>query len=1014
MNYIKTVLNRPVSAILIIVAIVIFGISSITSMRMEYFPDLEMPMELVYVLYPGADADSIEELVAEPIEDVGETLTGINNISSASHENYATIQFTYEYGTDLDDAYMELKEQLDNLKDTLPDDCKTPTIMELSLDEEATISVAAESKDGNDIQDYVNDTIVPKIESINGVAQVEVTGKRDKYLKIVVDENKMKQYGLSMGTVATSIAEADFSLPVGSFEIGSQKIDISTDTNVDWETQLQKVAIKTQAGAIIHLSDVASIMNLYKEDAESISRLNGKDSVLLEISKKSSSATLAVCKKVEEVIKKLGTDEIQFEVIHSSANDIQDSLLEVLNTLIQGVLFTMIILFIFFGDIRASLIVGSSMPLSLFMAMIILNLVGVSFDLMTGTGMIIAIGMIVDSSIVILESCFRVRERETDIKKSALEGVSIMLGSIVASTITTIVVYAPISLATGMSGQMNKPLCYSVIFTMLSSLLCAITVVPLLFTLVKPVEKRELPINKLLEVLGRGYRRFIPKLLRMPKRVILIAVILFVFSIGLATQLNVDLFPSNFDGSIQVEVAFRSGTQLEEMNNRIQQVEEALLKDKNFRSVELEISDGAATLTAYSNEKCKRSSEAAVEEYVKQFESLTNMDITVTPMGVTTGLAALMSTGNNVTITLTGDQIESLKLGASSVEEALAKVPGVLKVRNDFSQSKMKAKMIIDQQKAINEGLSPSSISSQIYSLLNGITATTIDYEDEEYDVKVENSRTKYNDMTSLLDQTMTTSSGKEVALGDLVQIEYVDTLKVINRQDKKYMTTVTATTTTKEKYKISAAISQAAESVELPVGVEKAQSQVDKQLAQEVGNMGTAIVTAIFLVFLVMAIQFESVRLALMVMTCIPFSLIGSFGLLYITKAPLSMMAMMGFLMLVGMVVNNGILLVDAVSQLKKEMPLQEALVQAGMTRLRPILMTTLTTVISMVPMVLSNDSGMTMMKGMGYVIIGGLCTSTLLAMFLMPPFYIALSKEKIETFPAEEEQQYNETEVG
>ncbi|WP_312072157.1 efflux RND transporter permease subunit [Anaerotignum propionicum] len=997
MNYLKTILNRPVSAILIIIAIIVFGISSLFNIQMEYFPDLEMPMELVYVTYPGADADSIEKLVTEPIEDVGETLTGINSITSSSYENYATIQFTYEYGTDLDDAYMELKQALDNITDDLPDACNTPMIMELSLSSDATISVAAESTDGNDIQDYVNDTIVPKLESLNGVAQVNVTGTQDKYLKIILNEDKMEQYNLSITTVASYIASADFELPVGKLDIGSQEVGVSANTDINWETDLQKIAIKTNSGGLIHLGDIANFMNLYEDDADSISRYNGSDSVLIDISKKSSSGTISVCNKVEETLKELKTDGIEFKIIHSTADDIMDTLIEVLKTLLIGVLFTMLVLFLFFGDIRASLIVGSSMPLSLMMAMILLNFMGISFDLMTGTGMLIALGMIVDNSIIVLESCFRMKEKQPDFKTAAMQGVKVMLLSIIASTITTIVVYAPICVTTGLSGQMNQSLCFSVIFTMLASLLSAVTVVPLFFTLIKPIEKKELFINRILDKLGKKYRSIIIKLLHKPKRTVIVAILFVIFSMGLATQLNFDLFPSNFDGSIKVEATFRSGTKLEVMDENIQIIEQELLKDANFESVDLEISGNAVNITAYSTEKCKRGSEEAVEYYTEQFKNITNMDIAVTPTGVASGLASLMSTGNNVSITLIGDDIDTLKKGASLVEDTMVEIPGVLNIKNDFSQSKTNVRVTIDQKRATNVGLSPATAALQVYYLLNGVIATTIEQGDEKFDVKLEYPEGRYNNMSNLMDKTISAGDGSRMVLGEIANAEYTNILNTINRQDKKFMTTVTATTTSEGKYKTSAAINKAVEKIQFPDGVWQAESTVDKSLKEEMGNMGFAILTAIFLVFLVMAVQFESVRLSVMVMLCIPFSLVGSFGLMFLSGSPLSMMAMMGFLMLIGMVVNNGILLVDSTNQLRKTMPLEDALVQAGLTRLRPILMTTLTTVLSMLPMIISSNSGMAMMQGMGYVIIGGLCASTILAMFLMPPFYLIIKGEKL-----------------
>lgn len=1001
MNLTKIVIKRPVSAMLAIIAIIIFGLSAVFSIQLEYFPDLEMPMELVYVLYPGADADSVQRLVTKPIEEAGKSLTGINNISSTSYRNYATIQFTYEYDTDLNDAYMELRAALDNLADDLPENCHTPTIMEISLDSEATITAAAKATEGFDLMGYVNDVVTPRLETVNGVAQVEVTGGQDKYVRIVLNSEKMDQYGLSIGDIAGFIASAKSDVPAGSVTTGSMEESVSVVTEVEWQQDLPNIVLKTGAGDLVRLTDVANIVGLYKSDAESFNRYNGRDSILIDVTKKSSGATISVCNEVEGILDQLTMDGVEFEVIHSSKDDILDTLMEVLKTLVEGVLFTMLVLYIFFGDLRASLIVGSSMPLSLLATMLLLNFMGISFDLMTGTGLIIAIGMIVDNSIVVMESCFRMKTTHADFKEAAIQGTSTVMTSIIASTLTTVVVYLPIAMTSGMSGQMNQPLSYSIVFTMLASLISSIAVVPLFFSKIQPVAKENLPINRLLEKLNRAYDRIIRILLHHRILTIFTAVLLFAGSLALAAQLPLDLFPSSYDGSIEVEANFRSGTKLEVMNQKVQSIEQELIKDINFDSVALNLSGNTASIVAYSAEDCKRSSKDAVEYYTSLFGNMVDMDISVIPKGTVSGLASLMSTGNNVKITLLGTDLDRLKDGAQMVEESIKTIPGIMKVTSDTDQNETTAKIVVDPLRAMDAGLTPTAVSADIYYTLSGMTAATLEQGDEEYEVKLVYEEGKYDDISSLLDKTITTGKGRMVTLGELSDVKHTNILRSISRQDGKFLATVTATTTSTAKYTATQAINGAVNKIQFPEGVAIGQSASDKTLAKEALGLGKSLIAAVFLVFLVMAMQFESVKFSIMVMTCIPFSLIGSFLLLFISGSPLSMMAMMGFLMLIGMVVNNGILLVDATNELRKTISLEEALIQAGTTRLRPILMTTLTTVLSMLPLVLSGDSGMAMMRGMGFVIIGGLCASTILAMFMMPPFYLVISGERLDGEP-------------
>ena len=982
---------------MLILAVVVFGSASLAGMPLEYMPDMEMPMELVMITWPGADADSIDRLVTQPIEDQCETLSGINSVNSYTFDNYTMIQLTYKYGSDMDDAYMDLKNAMDNLMNDLPDDCQDPLIMELSADFMPTMTLSATAPDGVDVSDYLNDTVAPALESINGVAMVEVSGTQDEYLRVVLDEAAMQQYGLSISSIGSAIAAADFDMPVGSVTMGTQDIALGAYGNVEVGPDFRILPIQTPYGQIIQLSDVATFINLYREDADSVSRYNGQDSVMLSITKQDSAATLSVCGDVMDQLERYSADGLSFRVIYSEADSILETLGEVLKTLIVGVVLTMLVLFLFFGDIRASLVVGISMPLSILLAVIFLNFAGYNIDLMTGTALIIAIGMIVDNSIVILESCARAQEEGLGYHDAAIQGTSTMLMSILAGTLTTVVVYIPLAMAEGLTGMMSGPLSWTILLTMLSSFLCAVVVVPLAFVKFRPKPKAELPINRLLAKFRAFYRRVMPGLLRRPGRVVVTAAACFLASLLLLSQMQFVLIPDNYDGSIIVEATFRSGTKLEVMNESVRTLEEALLADENFEGVTLSISDNAASFTAYAADSCKRGSEQAVEEYTDRFGHLPGMDVAVTPTS-DMSMGALLGGGNTKSVTLMADDMEALEQGAQQLKDAIAQIPGVIRIENPFDLSRIKGRLVVNSQKALASGTSEAAVAMQIYYLLNGMTAATVDYGDTEYDVILEYPEGKYDDITALLDYPIATQSGRLVPLRDIAQVEYVSTLTSILRQNGQYSVTLTATTTDAAKYTAAAAIDDAAAGLSLPSGVEVGTTTLDSTTDDEVRHIATALLSAIFLVFLVMAIQFDSPRLSIMVMLCIPLSLIGSIGLMFLTGRPMSLMGLMGFLMLVGIAVNNGIYLVDGTNQLRQTMPLEEALIQAGTTRLRPILMTTLTTVISMVPMLFSSNSGMGMMKDMSFIIIGGLIASTILAMFLMPAFYLLIRGETVD----------------
>jgi len=527
----KLVLKRPVSTLLVILAIVVFGVASLLGMPMELMQDMNMPMQLVMVVYPGASASDVDSLVVDPIEDAVSTLSGVSSVTSYANENMAMVMLMYDYDTDNDDNYSALKEKLDGLQSTLPDSCHTPSIMEMSVNSMPTMMVSVNSNGSADALKYAEDTVVPELEKLSGVAQVETSGGTENYVQVLLNEEKMSQYGLNISTIAQMIGAADFTIPAGSVSNGNQDLSVSAVAELKDLESIRNVTLTTDTGALIHLSDVATVQ--YKQkDASSISRYNGNANISLTITKTQSASTMDVCKRIQRVLDRCTNNAISFEVTYTSADSIQQTMQQVLQTLAQGVLFTMAVLFLFFGDIKASLIVGSSMPISVLLAIVIINFgLGYSLNVMTGGALILAIGMIVDNSIVMLESCFRMREEKLPFREAALRGAGEVGASVLASTITTVVVYVPMAMVGGMSGQMLGPLAWTIVFVMIASLLGAVSVVPLAFVYLKPRAKAELPINRLLAKFNRFYDKALRTVLHHKKITMLATAVMMVVAV---------------------------------------------------------------------------------------------------------------------------------------------------------------------------------------------------------------------------------------------------------------------------------------------------------------------------------------------------------------------------------------------------------------------------------------------------------------------------------------------------
>ena len=990
----KLALKRPVSALLIVLAIGVFGISSVFGFKLELTPEMEMPMLFVMTIYQGGDPETTQELVTKVVENSGKTLAGVDSIDSQTSADMSMVMFTYDYGTDIDEAYADLRSALDTASLQLPEDAYDPVIVEMNMNAADVMTLSVTTTGDTDVLTFVNDELEPELDRIADIADITVTGGQEDYIRIELHQDKMKQYGVTMANVATYISTTDFTIPIGAVKQGSQEVSSSASSKPETLIDLQNVPIVTNRGSVIKLSDIATV-SMAAKDYDSISRFNGNDSISVGIAKTQSAGTVDVSREVKEVIEKVAAKNsaVQISVAYDAADGIISSLSSVAETLVLGVILSMLVLFIFFGDMKASLIVGSSMPLSLLVALIAMSFAGFSLNIVTMGALVIAIGMMVDSSIVVLESCFRLKDEKPDFKEAALVGTQAVGSSVVASTITTIVVYLPLATMDGLAGQLFDELGFTIIFTMLASLIVSLTLIPIFFWKYRPKEKKSLPINKLLEKINAGYRKLLGHIMHKRKTVMLVAIALLGISLWLAGQLDTELMSATGLDNVSISIEQRSGTRLEVIDENIQPIEQMIMDDEDFAGCNVSISGATATITAYPSENCTKSVSELVDKYNQILSGYTNMSIIVEAGG--SGMTSMLGSGSSTEIDLSGENMDDLKTAARQVEALMLEIPGVIKVSSDISSAASQAKIQIDPLKCMDVGLTAVQVAGEMYNASSGTEVMKMNLGTDEYSVMLEYPKGSYDEMSQMLNLEITTPRGTTITVGDVAEAVYSDVPESLVRSNDKYQVAIIAHTTEEARFTAQNAIYEAVEKAEFPEGVAQTENMMVEMIMEEFTAIGVAIAIAVFLIFLVMAIQFESPRFSLMVMLSIPFSLIGSFFLLYISGSTLNMTSLMGILMLVGIVVNNGILYVDTTNQLKQEMPLDDALIESGCIRLRPILMTTLTTILSMVPMVFATNENAAMMKGMSLIIIGGLITSTLLILLLLPSFYLLMDKD-------------------
>ena len=705
-------------------------------------------------------------------------------------------------------------------------------------------------------------------------------------------------------------------------------------------------------------------------------------------------------KQVQKIIKSLQNDDddLTITVARDEADSIQDSLKDVAETMVMAVVISMIIIFLFFGDFKASLIVGSSIPTSILMSLIVMTRAGFTLNIITMSGLVLGVGMMVDNSIVVLESCFRAMDKQQDkgalgYAKAALEGTNIVVASIFGSTVTTCVVFIPLVFLNGMSGQMFGAMGYTIVFCMCASLLSAIAIVPLCYMMYKPKERSSAPATRPLTFLQDAYRKIMSVLLKHKAIVMLASVGIIVATVFLASGMQTELMTADDTGTVSVSIETRPGLITEQADAILAEAESIVADHEDVESYMLRYNNDEGTITAYLKDDRKMSTDEVVSQWENEMADLENCTITVE---ASTSMS-MMGRSRGYEAILKGTQYDELQEVSNEIVNELIARDDVKNVHSSIENTAPVVAVKVDPVAASAEGLTAAQIGTMVKQMLDGEEVTTLKVDGQEISVKAEYPEDQYKTVPQLERIIVKKPSGGYVALSDVAEIYYKDSPSSIEKEDKSYQITISADyVDSSSSAAVKTKIDNEVISPNLTGTITRGTNSRDRMMQEEFSGLYNAIAVAVFLIFVVMAAQFESPKFSFMVMTTIPFSLVGSFGLLKLTGVSMSMTSILGFLILVGTVVNNGILYVDTVNQYRMEMPLRKALIEAGATRMRPIMMTSLTTILSMLPMAMAFGSSGSTTQGLAVVNIGGLSVGVLVALFILPVYYALMNGRK------------------
>ena len=974
-----------------VLMLIVFGTSSIFSMEMESTPEMEMPVLMVMTRYEGASPEEVDDLVTDVVEDALATVSEVESMTSRSSEGSSMTMLEFDYTVDLDEKYEDVEDALQRVR--LPDSCDDPEIMEMRMDTSSIMDLSITTNSSQNVYSYIENTVQPELESISGVASVDIRGGTREYVQVELREEEMEQYGLSMSDVANAIASADFTTTAGDINRGEVSLTLQGGVSYNTYDSYNNIPISLPSGDIIHVSDVANI-TMAEEEQSSISRYNGMDNISVSVSKNQEANTIEVCNKILEKVEELNQEGLglAISVTNNSGETIYENIMNVFSSLLQGLVLAMLVLWLFLGEWKGAIIVAVSMPLSVYAALVLMAAFGMTLNIMSLGGLVVGIGMMVDNSIVVLDSCYKSMDGIRTYEQAAIDGANLVNSSVIASTITTIVVFLPISLMGGMSGQLFKEVGFTIVFSMTASLISALTMVPLLFVQMKPMEKRESFINNQLHKLERVYGNFLGKALNHKIIVVLTAIVILISTAIMFTRIDMELMPTSDEGSVSISVTTKTGLGIEATNEIMTEVETLVQAQDDVESYTMRGNGGSASITVYLKDDRSMSTDDFITLMRKETSYIENASVEVEER-------SSMSFGSSgVQINLSGSNLSVLEETADEVKALMATFDGIDSASTSLSDGSPRAEIVVDPVQAAAIGTTPSAIVSTVKDMISGIEATDLQTSDQEYTVKVMYPEDRFQDVSDLSGLMISTQSGSKVPLTDVAEIVFNNSPTQIERQDGDYQVSVTGQTAQgASATQLSREIMARVQQMDLPEGVEVEAGGNMQTMNEEFSNIYMALATAIFLVFVVMAMQFESMKFSLVVMLSVPFSMTGAFLGLILTGLSISMTSLIGLIMLVGIVVNNAIVLIDYTNILRREqgMPARDALIFSGKTRLRPILMSTLTTILGLIPTSLGIGGNVEMMQSMSVVVIGGLSISTLITLILIPTVYLLFDGE-------------------
>lgn len=1017
MSITKKTLEHPVLTLIVFVLLGVMGLFTLNNVSISLFPDVDSPYLMIRTSYTNAGPESVEKTVTKVLEAQLISVSGLKNLTSTSREGSSQISLEFNYGTDLDIATNNVRDKIDKVLKRLPDDADSPTIMKMDSDSMPILRIAVRGNRSRDeLKVLAEDTIVSLLEQTDGVAEATVSGGRTKIVRVDISQNRLAAYGLTISAVNSALSKQNLELGGGKITEGKTDYSIRTIGEFSSIDEINDTIITKKGDYVVRLSDIGTAYMGYKDKTNEV-YINGEPGIYVSVSKQSGKNSVTVANKVYEKldeIQELLPTDVSMEIISDTTDSIRDTINTLLESCYQGLLLAILVLFLFLKNFKSTIIIAVSIPLSLVITMLAMQFAGITLNMMTLTGLILGVGMIVDASIVMIENIYVYRSRGAKPKVAAVLGSSEMVMSVLSGNLTTICVFVPFLFFMkdlGMMGQMFKGIIFTVVIALVSSLFVAIFLVPVLAGKFLPLSNRKekpvsfKPLKKFYELLDIPlikitalYRRALKSALGHRKATVVICFSALIISLALATTLNINMMSNGKDDSVTLNVTLPIGTNLNETMTVMSQFEQ-IVRDEI---------KGYKTLTSTSGSSNSYNGRLEIklpnsDEQIDDAQTIQNKlrahfnDFAGAKFGFRAGMRGQM-TGSDIKIKIRCDDLEKALDVADQISAVMKTISDLGESSVDIEKGVPEVEIEIDRQRAYAFGVDVTTVAREINYAMNGVTSTTYREGGKDYSTVLMYQKSDRKQVIDL-EQIFVNGTNGKVSVANFAKVKKGLGPVSIKRENQSRVVTLTCDIITERNaYEVEQDIKDGiAATFIVPDDVTLVYDGAWQNMQSQGKTYGLIILMAILLVFGVMAGTYESFKAPFINLMTIPFLIIGVVAIYKILGQAISMVSAVGLIMLVGIVVNNGIILVDYTNLLiDRGLKMKEACLEAGASRLRPVLMTTLTTVLGMLPMCFATSGSAGMVQPIGVAVVGGLLSSTFVTLFFIPVLYSLVMKEK------------------